>query len=111
MASNALERVARACDGGAAQLLAALRAGQDAIESYNVRGLSAELGELQPQDLLITSGQGITKERLADGAILMANALYYLRGVASAGDPGKTILDTAPLNASEIKALCQKLAV
>lgn len=110
MASNELQRCANAVESAKSQIINGLRQIEAAIRYYNVHELGNELATLQDDDVIVSSGNGITKKRLVQAAIFGASALYHAFGVTN-GTPGQTLLGMAPLTAEQMGASEDGLAI
>lgn len=106
MASVELKRVARESEAAISGLQSALDRASRAVPYYNVQSLSDELTALSADQIV---DGNIDKDRVIDLLTLSANLLYYLRGME--GSSNNTILETAPLNAANLKAYTDKLGI
>jgi hypothetical protein len=110
MASNELERAASNMESAIRQILNGLEQVQAVIEYYNAHDLSTELSGITEADTLIVStGNGITKARLADLAYFGDSALKLLYDIGDGS--GNTLLGRTPNTPAEMVTNEQKINI
>lgn len=109
MASNELERATNNMESGVRQILNGLKQVRDTIEYYNQHDLETELAGITIDELIVSTGNGITKRRLADLAVFADSALYriYEDGDGS----GNTLLGRTADDPATMKDYQEKLAI
>lgn len=110
MPSNELQRCANSVESAKSQIINGLRQIEAAVKYYNANELGTELATLQDSDLVVTTGNGITKKRMVQSAIFGASALFHVFGVTN-GTAGQTLLGAAPLTSAQLDISEDGLAI